>query len=198
MYVDAMRATLQQKSSISSAVKTKESSTGGSDNSKRTTAAYRIEFLPENGTLRRTEVLPIIGAPKVKEKSDEWIDANENLVKGTPFSIWKKEGTTDETIMIRIAQPGTGGRKAKFVDIPYNKNKENLQTVYGVGWESRPADWKAKMDNAIPSSSPQNTEIDPAVWKPAWEKYAKERKNKSVAPAATKETGSKWGSYKRK
>lgn len=191
MFVESMRMQTPTKSGTSTSQKTKETTSLGSDNSKRTTAAYRIEFTPENGTLRRTEVLPIIGAPKVKEKSDEWIDANENLVKGTPFSLLKKEGATDETIMLRIAQPATGGRKPKFVDIPYNKNKENLQTVYGVGWESRPADWKAKMDKAVPSSSPQSTGLEPAdyeiymkQYKPAWEKYISERKKKQSAPAS--------------
>ena len=190
MYVESMRMQTPSSDKKSYSVKTDEKKTAASDNAKKSSAGYRIEFEPAGGTLRRTEVIPIIGSPLVTEKSDEWIGGSGELVIGKPFSIRKPEGATSDKAILVISKPASAGRSAKFVEVPYNKNDQNLKIRYGVGIESKPTNWKSLYENAVPSATPNQPSMTPeelraymSKWTPAWNKYTSERKGKAKSTA---------------
>lgn len=208
MYVDAMKATLQQKSSTMTTVNN-EKDKGTTPVVMDDKFSVTTKLYPQNGgTVKRVATLSLVGLQdKDKESATQsWkgtseSDGTETNVVGKAQRVVQEEG---KPAYIEVSVVSPDGN-ASFEYVPYAKNKDKVVNDYGVDfYKDRPASFNKKYESITISPS----DIDRGVnetdedfnkkikrWTQAIDKF---NKRKSAAPAATKETGSKWGSYKRK
>jgi len=204
MYVDAMKATMQQKSSTMTTVNASKGGSGKRD-PKEFINQFKITPLIEGNNLKRVVNLELLGFENTEKNNaiQELQGAKVGeVVIGRPQRISQVEG---QPAYIEVAVTDKEGNPS-LEYVPYTKNKEKVQKLYRVDFDAdRPKEFRSQYENyqapMALSRSKETTDEEYAralnEKRPIIERFNKRKKTTEAAPA-TKETGSKWGSYKRK
>jgi hypothetical protein len=197
MYVDAMRATLQQKSSTITTVNASKGGSGKRD-PKEFINQFKITPLIEGNNLKRVVNLELLGFENTEKNNaiQELQGANVGkVVIGRPQRISQVEG---QPAYIEVAVTSKDGNPS-LEYVPYTKNKEKVQKLYRVDFDAdRPKEFKSQYENyqapMALSRSKETTDEEYAralkEKRPIIERFNKRKKTTEAAPAS-KVTGKK-------
>lgn len=192
MYVDAMKATLQQKSSTMTTVNN-EKGKGTTPVVMDDKFSVTTTLKPEKGqpVIRRKAVLNLVGLlNKDKENSEQsWANVDGQNVIGRAQRVIQEEG---KPAYIEVSIKDSEGNPS-FEYVPYTKNKDKVINDYGVDfYKDRPASFAKQYENI----TIKPTDIERGVnetdeqykkkqdyWSPH---IAKWNNRKSAAPASKK------------
>jgi len=146
MYVDAMKATLQQKSSTMTTVNASKGGSGKRD-PKEFINQFKITPLIDGNNLKRVINLELLGFENTEKNNaiQELQGANVGeVVIGRPQRISQVEG---QPAYIEVAVTSKDGNPS-LEYVPYTKNKEKVQKLYRVDFDAdRPKEFRSQYEN---------------------------------------------------
>lgn len=203
MFVESMRMQTPTKEVKSSMTNTDKGGRGKRD-PKEFINQFKITPLIEGNNLKRVVNLELLGFEDTEKNNaiQELQGANVGeVIIGRPQRISQVEG---QPAYIEVAVTDKDGNPS-LQYAPYTKNKEKVQKLYRVDFNSdRPKTFAAEYENyQVPMALSRGKETTDAEYAKALREKAPiiqrfNNRKKQSAPAVKTEGGNKWASYKRK